>query len=128
MCLSVKANAKRRNLALHLFKAGMPRVRLVEGCELRKLYLIQVPYIKGRTPDKAHFRLVGGRYQTNVSRGGRGGLGRVFFPGVRGEKNLPQAGIACGGGGACVQTKEVWRRTQENPNPLLTTTAPECWS
>jgi hypothetical protein len=29
----------------------------------------------------------------------------------RGDKF--SAGIACGGGGACVLTKEVWRRTPE---------------
>jgi hypothetical protein len=44
----------------------------------------------------------------------RGELGRVFVH------------EACDGGRACVLTKEVWSRTQENPNPLLTTTAPEC--
>jgi hypothetical protein len=45
-----------------------------------------------------------------------------------GEEKRIAAGIACGGGGACVLTKEVWRRTQENPNPLRKTTASECWS
>jgi hypothetical protein len=33
--------------------------------------------------------------------------------GERERGEIFAAGIACGGGGACVLTKEVWRRTRE---------------